>query len=147
MSTKAPESIKKRAYIFSLLILLIFGVNTSFAEVCHSPFISYLTKPEKYLYVMTVDADAKDNDFIAVVDADLASPNYGRILNTVDLGSKGNEPHHMGFTDDRTKIWAGGLFSKRLWILDLASDPLHPKVIKVIEDAPKITGLSAPHTF
>lgn len=147
MSTKAPESIKKRAYISSLLILLIIGANSSFAEVCHSPFISYLTKPEKYLYVMTVDADAKDNDFIAVIDADLASPNYGKIINTVDLASKGNEPHHMGFTDDRTKIWAGGLFSKRLWIIDVASDPAQPKVIKVIEDAPKATGLSAPHTF
>lgn len=134
-------------HIFSLLILLILAGTSAFAEVCHSPFISYLTKPEKYLYVMTVDADAKNNDFIAVIDADLSSPNYGKIINTVDLGSKGNEPHHMGFTDDRTKIWAGGLFSKRLWILDVASDPLHPKVMKVIENAPKITGLAAPHTF
>src|ERR1700740_2763552 len=89
-------------YTFSLLILLILGTASAFAEVCHSPFISYLTKPEKYLYVMAVDADAKDNDFIAVIDVDLASPNYGKIINTVDLGSKGNEPHHMGFTDDRT---------------------------------------------
>ncbi len=134
-------------YIFSLLFMLIFGLNIAFGEVCHSPFISYLTKPEKYLYVMTVDGDAKDNDFIAVIDADLASANYGKIVNTVDLGSKGNEPHHMGFTDDRTKIWAGGLFSKRLWIIDVASDPGHPKIVKVIEDAIKLTGLSAPHTF
>lgn len=53
---------------------------------------------------MAVDADAKDNDFLAVIDVDLASPNYGKIIHTVDLGSKGNETHHMGFTDDRTHI-------------------------------------------
>src|SRR5581483_1649001 len=107
----------------------------------------YLTKPEKYLYVMAMDADAKDNDFIAVIDVDLASPNYGKIINTVDLGSKGNETHHMGFTDDRTHIWAGGLFSSRIWIIDVASDPSHPKIVKVIEDTTKVTGLAAPHTF
>jgi selenium-binding protein 1 len=154
MSTKTSESINSEkvvsrpiTYILSLLILLIFGGTSAFAEVCHSPFISYLTKPEKYLYVVAVDADAKDNDFIAVVDADLASPNYGKIINKVDLGSKGNEPHHIGFTDDRTHIWAGGLFSSRIWIIDVASDPAHPKIVKVIEDTPKITGFAAPHNF
>lgn len=135
------------AIILSILIPLIFGTTFALAEVCHSPFISYLTKPEKYLYVMAMDADAKDNDFIAVIDVDLASANYGKIINTVDLGSKGNETHHMGFTDDRTHIWAGGLFSSRIWIIDVASDPAHPKIVKVIEDTTKITGFAAPHTF
>ena len=135
-------------YIFSLLILLVSGgVTSAFAEVCHSPFIKYLTTPEKYMYVMAVDADTKDNDFIAVVDVDIASPTYGKIINKLDLGSKGNELHHMGYTDDRTKIWAGGLFSPRMWIIDVASDPVNPKIIKVIEDATKITGFAAPHTF
>ena len=51
------------------------------------------------------------------------SASYGTILHTLDLGTKGNETHHWGYTDDRTKIWAGGLFSSRIWILDVASDP------------------------
>ena len=165
MITRASESIIRRkqnstyerwkvkvtqrgiAFVFSLFILLIFGGASAFAEVCQSPFIRYRTKPEKYLYVMAVDADAKDNDFLAVIDVDLASSNYGKITNTVDLGSKGNETHHMGFTDDRTHIWAGGLFSSRIWIIDVASDPAHPKIVKVIEDTPKITGFAAPHNF
>ncbi len=95
---------KPIAFIFPLLILLLFGAASAFAEVCHSPFIKYLTTPEKYMYVMAVDADTKDNDFIAVVDVDISSPTYGKIINKLDLGSKGNEPHHMGYTDDRTKI-------------------------------------------
>lgn len=139
---------RKHTASLSLLSLLLFiGPGPAFAEVCHSPFISYLTKPEKYLYVTAVDADGRDNDFIAVIDVNLASPDYGKIIGTVDLGSKGNETHHIGFTDDRTHIWAGGLFSSRLWIIDVASDPAHPKVVKVIDNAPGITGLAAPHTF
>ena len=75
-----------------------------------------------------VDADAKDNDFIAVIDVNPDSAHYGTIVHTVDLGSKGNETHHWGYTDDRTRIWAGGLLSSRIWILDVATDPLNPLV-------------------
>ena len=41
------------------------------AETCLSPYVKRLDRPEKYLYVLCVDADAKDNDFIIVSkDAD-----------------------------------------------------------------------------
>src|SRR2546422_10768076 len=53
----------------------------------------------------------------------------------------------MGFTDDRTKIWAGTLFSKRLFILDVASDPAKPKIVKTIDDIAAVTGLRGPHTY
>ena len=36
------------------------------AETCLSPFVKRLDRPEKFLYVFCVDADAKDNDFLAV---------------------------------------------------------------------------------
>ena len=93
------------------------------AETCLSPYVKRLDRPEKYLYLFCVDADARDNDFVTVIDVNPDSLTYGTILNTVDLGSKGNETHHWGYTDDRTKIWAGGLFSNRIWILDVATDP------------------------
>ena len=68
-----------------------------------------LDRPEKYLYLFCVDADAQDNDFVAVIDVDPDSLTYGTILNTVDLGTKGNETHHWGYTDDRTQDLGGGL--------------------------------------
>src|SRR5207249_12141789 len=108
--------------------------HVAVAYVCLSPYVKRLAEPEKYLYVYSVDADAKDNDFLAVIDVNLASPGYGRVINTVDLGSAGNEPHHMGFTDDRTKIWAGTLLSKRLFILEVAADPAKPRIVKTIDD-------------
>jgi selenium-binding protein 1 len=119
----------------------------AFAETCLSPFVKRLDRPEKLLYVFCVDADAKENDFLAVIDVDADSPNYGTLARTVDLGSKGNETHHWGFTDDRTKIWAGGLLSSRIWILDVATDPARPKVEKVLDNVPELTGFSGPHTY
>ena len=117
------------------------------AETCLSPFVKRLDRPEKYLYVFCVDADAKDNDFMTVIDVDPDSARYGTIIHTLDLGTKGNETHHWGYTDDRTRIWAGGLFSSRIWILDVASDPAKPRIEKVIENIPEVSGLSGPHTY
>ena len=50
------------------------------AETCLSPFVKRLDRPEKFLYVWCVDADAKDNDFLAVVDVDKKSPSYSKII-------------------------------------------------------------------
>ena len=83
-----------------------------------------------------VDADARDNDFVAVIDVDPDSATYGTITYTLDLGSKGNETHHWGYTDDRTRIWAGGLLSSRIWILDVATDPARPRIEKVLDGDP-----------
>jgi selenium-binding protein 1 len=127
--------------------LALLSAAPATAETCLSPFVKRLDRPEKYLYVTCVDADAGDNDFVAVVDVDIDSPSYGRIARTLDLGSKGNETHHWGFTDDRTHIWAGGLLSSRIWIIDVATDPARPRVEKVLDDVPKVTGLSGPHTY
>ena len=43
----------------------------------------------------------RDNDFLTVIDVNPDSASYGTILHTVDLGTKGNETHHWGYTDDR----------------------------------------------
>src|SRR2546428_8536491 len=53
----------------------------------------------------------------------------------------------MGFTDDRTKIFAGSLLSKRLFIIDVATDPAKPRIVKTIDDISAVTGLHGPHTY
>ena len=135
-----------RHHILSLVLLLAgLGVGAR-AETCLSPFVRVLDRPERFLYVWSVDADAKDSDFLAVVDVDIASPTYGQVINTVPVGSPGNEPHHFGFTDDRTQIWAASLFSSRIFIFDVATDPAHPKLVKTIANFKELTGLASPHT-
>src|SRR5713226_3022809 len=116
------------------------------AETCLSPFVTRLKQPEKYLYVFCVDADAKDNDFLAVIDVEPESIQYVTILYQLDLGSSGNETHHFGFTDDRTHIWGCSLFSSRVFMIDVASNPAQPKLVKIIEDIPAKVGLTGPHS-
>src|SRR3954470_18680389 len=136
-----------RSWTFVAMASLWFLPGPLLAETCLSPFVKRLDRPEKYLYLFCVDADARDNDFVAVIDVAPDSDTFGTITYTLDLGSKGNETHHWGYTDDRTRIWAGGLLSSRIWILDVATDPARPRIEKVLETVPKDTGLSGPHTY
>lgn len=133
-----------RGFLAALIGLALAGA--AHAETCLSPFVKRLNRPEKYLYVYCVDADAKDNDFLAVVDVEKGSKTYGTITYKLDLGSKGNEPHHFGYTDDRTRIWGLTLFSNRIFLIDVASDPARPKITKTLDDIVAKTGLASPHS-
>src|SRR6267143_7008145 len=117
------------------------------AETCISPYIKSLSKPEKVMYLWALPATpGQGEDFLAVIDVNLASATYGKILKKIPVGSKGNEAHHIGYTDDRTKLWAASLNSDRFFVFDVATDPMSPKLVKVIDNVPKLTGLSGPHT-
>src|SRR5438132_3680620 len=124
----------------------LYAPQRGHAETCLSPFVKRLDRPEKYLYVFCLDAQAKNHDFLAVIDVDMDSPSYGKMIHQLDLGSSGNETHHFGFTDDRTHIWGCSLFSSRVFIIDVASEPAKPKLVKVLEDIPGKTGLTGPHS-
>ena len=52
----------------ALGLLALLALPPAPAETCLSPFVKRLDRPEKVLYVFCVDADAKDNDFLAVID-------------------------------------------------------------------------------
>ena len=91
---------------------------------------------EKYLYVWTGDQARKNADFVAVVNFDENSPNYGKVITTVPLPAPGNtwnEPHHVGLSSDGKVLAAGGLLSvlkgqKEIFFFDL-SNPQSPKFI------------------
>src|SRR5438270_6418768 len=138
--------LRQGVVLFGLLGLVggLGQFGSADAETCLSPFVKRLDRPEKFLYVFCVDADAKDNDFLAVIDVDLDSPKYGEVIYQLDLGSSGNETHHFGFTDDRTHIWGCSLFSSRLFLIDVATNPARPKLEKVVNG--KQAGLAGPHS-
>lgn len=138
---------RKGFMILSIVLIAGGAAGVASAETCLSPYVKRLDRREKLLYLFCVDADAKDNDFMAVIDVDPESASYATIIYRLDLGSKGNETHHWGYTDDRSRIWAGGLISSRIWIIDVASDPRKPKIEKTLENIPRETGLSGPHTY
>jgi selenium-binding protein 1 len=129
-----------------MALLLALRPGETEAETCLSPFVKRLQRPEKYLYVFCVDADAKDNDFLAVIDVEKQSPKFGKIIYQLDLGSAGNETHHFGYTDDRTRIWGLSLFSSRAFLIDVATDPARPKLEKTIDNLGKEAGFAGPHS-
>lgn len=100
---------------------------------------------ESILYVWTRDGDGKDSDFLAVVDVDPASESFGRVLHTAPTGSAGNEAHHFGYTTDAGRIFGGGLFSNRLFIYDVETDPRRPELLRTVDLDP--TGYTGPHTL
>jgi hypothetical protein len=66
------------------------------------------------LYVWASDQAGVAPDFLAVIDFDRKSPNYGQVLQTVPLpppGNIGNEPHHCHTSPDETILACGGLLS------------------------------------
>jgi methanethiol oxidase len=135
-----------------IAVALALGLSAGFAaaplsgETCLSPYIKGLKQPEKVMYLWSLPAVADGGpDFLAMIDVNLASPTYGKILKKIFVESSGNEAHHIGYTDDRTKIWAASLNSDRLFIFDV-SDPMNPRLARTIDSVAKTTGLSGPHT-
>jgi len=65
-------------------------------------------------------------DFLAVIDADRASPDYGKVVNTATVGPLvENEPHHMQYLYHKgDRIFAGGLYSDTTYVFDVSKLPL-----------------------
>jgi selenium-binding protein 1 len=100
---------------------------------------------ETILYVWTRDADHEDSDFLAVVDVDPESDTYGEIVATAPTGSAGNEAHHFGYTENADRIFGAGMFSNKLFIYYVKTDPRRPTLLKTVDLNP--TGYSGPHTI
>jgi 56kDa selenium binding protein (SBP56) len=98
------------------LVITTLLPDAALSETCLSPYIKALSAPEKvmYVWVLPATADTTAPDYLSVIDANLASATYGQILRKVEVGSAGNEAHHVGYTDDRTRIWAAALNTSRL---------------------------------
>src|SRR5678815_6101777 len=100
--------------------LLAFSAASRSAEI----------KPEAaghYLFVWAGDRAKKDNDFLAVIDADPASKTYGRLLTTVTTDQRTDRVHHTEYTmPESGMLFANDHDVGRTFIFDVR-DPLHPK--------------------
>jgi selenium-binding protein 1 len=118
-------------------------------ETCNSPYTVGLIKgQEKYLQVWTlgVKGMGDESDKLVTIDVDPDSKSYGKIVNTLSVGGRG-EAHHMGFTDDRKYLWAGRLDDNKIFIFDVGTDPAKPTLVNTISDFAEQTGYVGPHTF
>ena len=88
---------------------------------------------EPYLLVWAGDDDRRDDDFLAILDANPKSRHYGRVLATIPVGSRGNEPHALNdVARGDGVVVATGLDSDRIFAFDMR-DPMHGELRRVIE--------------
>jgi hypothetical protein len=94
----------------------------------------------KYLFICAGDQARKAPDFLAVVNFDEDSGNYGKVIATAPLsgpGATGNEFHHIGLSADGKTVACGGLLSvlkgqKEIFFFDV-SNPAEPKFVSAAD--------------
>src|SRR5712691_67530 len=106
-----------KVWFLTLGVLLVVGglyflgkTNVSHAD----PSDPAAAKAEKYMFVWAGDQARKSPDFLAVVNFDEKSADYGKIITTAPLtgtGTTWNEPHHVGLSRDGRVLACGGLLS------------------------------------
>ena len=83
----------------------------------------------KYLFIWAGDADEKDSDFLAVIDARRLEPTYGQVVATVPVGARATMPHHTEYEYPSSEIlFANGWVAGRTFMIDLR-DPLEPRLV------------------
>jgi hypothetical protein len=102
------------------------------------------TAPGHYLFAWTGDTAKKGNDFLAVIDADPASPSYGRLVTTVATDQQTVRVHHTEYSMPASgMLFANDHDAGRTFIFDVR-DALHPKVETSFTD---MAGYMHPHSY
>ena len=138
----------RRSVVAAALALAFCGAVLA-DETCNSPYTTRLIKgQEDYVHVWTlgVEGQGDGSDKLVTVDVNPKSKSYGKVVHTLSVGGRG-EAHHMGFTDDRKHLWAGGLDNSKIHVFDVGSNPAKPKLVRTIDDLARKTGFVGPHTF
>lgn len=102
------------------------------------------TTPSKYLFVWAADADGKDEDFLAVIDARPGRSTYGKVVATIPIGERGTSPHHTEYEFPAdSNLFANGWGAGQTFIFDLSA-PAKPKLKAQFKDR---GDYGFPHSF
>ncbi len=124
-----------------LRALLILTLSALAIAATPSPAAA---KPGHYLFVWAGDEAGKGESFLLVVDADPASPSYGKLVTSVATGQKGIKPHHTEYEMPASgMLFANDHDANRTMIFDLR-DPLKPTVAAQFAS---LAGFSMPHSY
>ncbi len=98
----------------------------------------------RHVFAWAGDLDRRDSDFLAVIDADPESPDYGRVVASVPAGASGTHPHHTEHAMPESRhLFANGFMAGRTFRFDL-SDPRSPRLLGSFAAA---GGFSYPHSY
>ena len=128
-----------------MLISLSSGVLALiFVWAPSAPMAAQAAGPGHYLFAWAGDRAGKGEDFIAVIDADPASVDYGRLVASAASGIRTQQVHHTEYwMPESGLLFANDHMAGRTVVMDVR-DPLHPRVHASFGD---IGGFSHPHSF
>jgi hypothetical protein len=122
----------------AMIVLAACAVLAAFGQSAQT------TSTGHYLFAWTGDAETKSNDFLAVIDADPASANYGHLMTTLATDQKTGYVHHTEYTMPASgMLFANDHDAGRTFIFDL-HDPLNPKIAGSFTD---MAGYMHPHSY
>jgi hypothetical protein len=104
------------------------------------------SKPQSgyYLFAWAGDRALRGKDFLAVIDADPSSPNYGHLLTTLATDQTTLRVHHTEYVmPESAMLFANDHDAGRTFIFNL-HDPLHPSVAASFND---MAGYMHPHSY
>jgi hypothetical protein len=136
------------------LTALLFLVGSAGQLACSTSSQVAQSKPSQYLFVWagprmtgtshSDSAHPSSSDFIAVLDVDSSSADYGRVIKTTTVEGAGAMAHHTEFAlSDRRTLFANDYTQGRVSIFDL-STPLTPRLTATMDSVP---GYRRPHSF
>jgi hypothetical protein len=97
-----------------------------------------------YMFAWAGDTAGRGEDFIAVIDADPASPHYGELLTSAKSGIVTRQVHHTEYwMPESGHLFANDHQSGDTVVFDL-TDPLKPHVRARFQD---LAGFSHAHSF
>ena len=100
--------------------------------------------PGHYMFAWTGDVAHKGTDFLAVIDADPASPTYGKLMTTLITDQQTEQIHHTEYVMPVSgMLFANDHLAGRTFILDVR-DPLQPKIVTSFTD---MDGYMHPHSY
>jgi hypothetical protein len=123
---------RKRLLFSAALIATLFGALV--------PGVAAEDDAGKYLLICAGDQARTAPDFLAVINFDQGSRDYGKVVATAPFAAPeatGNEPHHIGLSSDGKVVACGGLLSvlkgqKEIFFFDV-SNPKAPKFISAAD--------------
>jgi selenium-binding protein 1 len=108
---------------------------------------------EKFLYVVATAGDGESYgakgtspDILAVVGTEPGSPTYGKIVHVRHMVAPGDNLHHFASSHDKRQLILLGLYSNRIYIVDLKKNPRLPAIKHVYSDLGRDSGYDMPHT-
>lgn len=122
------------------------STNTTAPKLCDPKGFKTASGSRLFLYVWAgiegaVGASAastpQPRDFLATIDVTEGSPCFGQVIGEAEVPTSGNEPHHVGLSQDGSVLGTGGFNSWRfnqpsLYFFDVKTDPAQPRFLKSV---------------